>query len=287
MKIIDPHLHLFNLTDGDYHWLKLENAPFWPNKKAIFNSYTEADLALNSPLSLERFIHIEAGFNNENPITELQWLEQHCTLPFKAIGYLDITRKDFSELFIEMQKLACFAGIRDLLDDDAVGMLSAKYSLNNLALMAEHNAIFEAQLDISKPDDVEMLNQVMIQIPTLNVIVNHAGSPKLLNKEQSQEQDWKAGVAKLALQPHCYIKCSGWEMRDDNWKVLDIIPQINHIMACFGVDRVMLASNFPVCGLTKSYQQVWQDYVEGLGHIYTQEQLLALCHDNAKRIYQL
>jgi L-fuconolactonase len=283
MTIIDPHLHLFNLAQGDYHWLKPENPPFWPNKQHIFKHYVEADLQLTSPLLLAGFIHIEAGFNNQDPICELQWLQQHCTLPFKAIGYLDITSKHFYRHFLKMKKLSCFAGIRHILDDNAVAILSAPHSLNNLTLMADHGAIFEAQLDISKPRDIEMLCQVMRQIPTLKVIVNHAGSPTLPNPEQT----WQTGLTQLAMQSNCYIKCSGWEMKDDNWQASQILPYIEDVIESFAIERVMLASNFPVSELAKPYQNVWQEYLTCLTQTYTKEQRMALCHDNAKRIYQL
>jgi L-fuconolactonase len=28
VKIIDPHIHLFDLQEGEYQWLKLENEPY-------------------------------------------------------------------------------------------------------------------------------------------------------------------------------------------------------------------------------------------------------------------
>ena len=32
-RVIDPHLHLFNLEDGDYHWLQEGYEPEWSDKK--------------------------------------------------------------------------------------------------------------------------------------------------------------------------------------------------------------------------------------------------------------
>lgn len=283
INIIDPHLHLFNLKQGEYHWLKPENPPFWPNKSRIVKNYSETDLQLSAPLSLTGFVHIEAGFNNQYPTTELQWLQQHCTLPFKAIGYLDITRKDFADYFFAMQCLPCFAGIRDILDNNVIAVLGQQRSVENLQLMAKHDAIFEAQFDIAKPEDINKMIEVMTLIPDLKIIVNHAGSPSLPKPEAS----WLSGISQLSEQPNCYIKCSGWEMKDSHWQVPQIMPYLEHIIASFGDKRVMLASNFPVSELGTPYQHIWQNYLEALTQLLSTEQLTALHYNNAKRIYQL
>ncbi len=35
LKIIDPHIHLIDLAKGQYHWLKPQNPPHWPDKHLI------------------------------------------------------------------------------------------------------------------------------------------------------------------------------------------------------------------------------------------------------------
>ena len=71
MHIIDPHIHLFALAQGKYHWLKPENPPFWPDKYKICRNVTEQELSLTKPLHLDGFVHIEAGFDNERPHLEI------------------------------------------------------------------------------------------------------------------------------------------------------------------------------------------------------------------------
>ena len=82
IKIIDPHLHLFDLKQGDYHWLKADNPPNWPDKNVINNTFDEQDLSLSPPLSLAGFVHIEAGFDNLQPWRELNYLQKSCPITF-------------------------------------------------------------------------------------------------------------------------------------------------------------------------------------------------------------
>ena len=72
-KIIDPHIHLFDLAKGQYQWLQTNNPPFWPDKHIIQKNFIEQDLKLNNNFSLEGIAHIEAGFDNESPIEEINF----------------------------------------------------------------------------------------------------------------------------------------------------------------------------------------------------------------------
>ena len=76
INIIDPHIHLFDLSQGDYHWLKSQNPPSWPDKVIIERNFDLDDLtnslAINltndgdyndeliGEVSLSGFVHIEA-----------------------------------------------------------------------------------------------------------------------------------------------------------------------------------------------------------------------------------
>ena len=41
-----------------------------------------------------------------------------------------------------------------------------------------------------------------------------------------------------------------------DWKPADILPYARHVLDSFGADRVMYGSDWPVCTLAASYEQV-------------------------------
>ncbi|MCC5853606.1 MAG: amidohydrolase, partial [Alkalimonas sp.] len=61
LDIIDPHLHVWQLSAGDYHWLRPNNTPHWPEKAVLQQDFLPANLALQSPFRLLGAVHIEAG----------------------------------------------------------------------------------------------------------------------------------------------------------------------------------------------------------------------------------
>ncbi len=135
MKIIDPHLHLFELSKGNYQWLKPNNPPFWPDKAIIQSSFSESDIQLSPPFELPAFVHIEAGFDNESPWREVQWLEQTCELPFKAIACANLLLPpaEFSRQLEKLQKNSSLIGVRHILDDEADEILSSHVIKKNLS----------------------------------------------------------------------------------------------------------------------------------------------------------
>lgn len=285
MDIIDPHIHLINLEQGQYQWLNSEHPPFWANKHRLQQSFYEVDLTLQQPLTLHGFVNIEAGFDNNDPCLEIDWLEQHCQLPFKSIAYLDITSDSFERQLTKLCGYSSVIGIRDILDQQAIEKLTHPNTLKNLALIAKQNWIFEVQMDVSQSQHVACLLNAIAHLPNLTIIINHAGQP-LSNVINSM---WVNGLEQLKNHPRCWIKCSGWEMQQQDYDYQQIAQIIAKAIDLFGVDKVMLASNFPVSTLVLSYSQLWTAYVQILTKqlALPEHNIRKLCCDNAKKCYQL
>lgn len=296
MKIIDPHLHLFTLELGDYHWLKVDNPPFWPDKSLINKSFTEADLNLTEPYSLSGFIHIEAGFDNEQPWRELENLENNCQKPFRAIATIDLTTscRHVNDVLNKLTELASFVGVRHLLDEQAMALLNNKQVLDNINLLnnfsaLNHNTlVFETQLSLIERAPIEALSAVINSNPNILFIINHAGFPPT-NTKTDTWKSWQNNLLKLSIFPHVAIKCSGWEMTQRAYSIDWVSKSLSVILSLFGEKRVMLASNFPLCLLSNhNYQAYWQtllssDFYQSL----TEQEKSALCYDNALYWYSL
>ncbi|NMP30918.1 amidohydrolase family protein [Thalassotalea sp. M1531] len=283
MKIIDPHVHFFDLKKGNYHWLKSENPPFWPDKPIIQKNFNENDMKLASPMELAGFVHIEAGFNNEQPWQEIAWLESMNTMPFKSVASIDLTSSP--QYFIkQVSKLLTYSsivGVRHILDDDAEQILSNKNTATNLATLATNNLHFELQMPLANLAAVSLLEKLLKNAPHLNVIINHCGTPKLTAK---QNQAWFDGMGLLSEYPKVTIKCSGWEMFSRHYSNHQLTRVIKACIAIFSMDRVMLASNFPLLLFSCSYQELWQSYRVAFG--LTSNELEQLCYQNARRYYR-
>lgn len=277
-RVIDPHIHFFDLQKGRYAWLQEGSEPNWPKKESIRKDYLEADLKLDTSIDLAGFVHIEAGFDNDAPWRELVWLEEHCSLPFKSIAYGDLQVTSFPETLGRLSKFDSLVGIRFILDHQAATLLNNPIVKQNLVLLSDAGLLFEAQFPLSDKQAVDALSGVMDELPQLKVVINHTGSPELLS------ENWMNGIMRLAHHPECSIKCSGWEMFNWEWDTHSIKPMISFAIRQFGLTRVMLASNFPVSELSCSYAELWQRYLNEMKWKGFEKDMLV--YENAKRIYQ-
>lgn len=319
MKFIDPHLHLFDLSMGEYLWLKPESAPFWSDKKVIQRNFSEQDINLTGHLALDGFVHIEAGFDNNKPWREIHWLESSCQSTFKSVACIDLTLSNtaFKQQVEELLSYQSVVGCRHILDEQANDILNHPNTQTNLKTLAQHQLSFDLQMPLSNLQAINSLTAILNEIPDLLVIINHAGfppcvsnnsqnnlsqnnlnqnnispsnsgsknsSPNIKSKGQTEYEQWLQGLQQLSQFKQCAIKCSGWEMQTRNYNQQWCETIIEQCINTFGENRVMLGSNFPLCLFSKNYQDIWHFYASL--SITNKEQLEKLCLKNAKHWYK-
>ncbi|WP_448549129.1 amidohydrolase family protein [Thalassotalea fusca] len=288
MKIIDPHVHLFDLTKGQYHWLKATNPPFWKDKNVIAKNFSQHSLSLTN-FELGGFVHIEAGFNNQQPTEELAWLEQTVNKPFKSIATFNLLAqpKSNQELLAKLAQFHSYVGVRHILDDDAKAILMNPIALKNFQLLNNTSAIFELQVCLSDNAIVSTLASVITSHPNIRFVLNHAGFPPYLpitgidGERKLQWQYWQENIKQLATIDNVWIKCSGWEMADRQYQATWQKQVISAVISQFSHDKIMMASNFPLTLFSREYNLYWQQTLSLLPeHLQTK-----LCYSNAQSCY--
>ncbi|MGB0944265.1 MAG: amidohydrolase family protein [Marinomonas sp.] len=295
-QIIDPHLHFFELTQGHYQWLKEEKAPFWPDKAKLRHNFHEKSLLLDQDAKLAGFVHIEAGFDNAKPWREIEWLESSCSLPFKTVAGIDLTLEQ-GAFITQVKRLKGYqsvVGCRHILDDEAFELLSQKSVQDNLTYLADSQLSFDLQMSLGDKNAIGLLLDLLKDLPTLRMIINHAGWPPLDIKDGDKHesallwQEWQVNLTALSKFKQCAIKCSGWEMAERKYKQSWQHKVIRECLTAFGDKRVMLASNFPLTLLSQEYKSLWQDYFKLESKLkLTHDQIIALTSENTAYWYRL
>lgn len=284
LEVIDPHLHLFNLQQGEYHWLRPHTLPLWPDKHLIQCNFTQADLTLGSKFKLAGFVHIEAGFDNQQPWREIDWLENHCSRAFKTVAFADISTKVFEQHLDQLRQRQSVVGIRFILDEQAERILSADLTRQHFTLLSQANLSFDAQLSLTDAKASASLVALANQFPDVSIIINHAGWPPA--KDLVERRDiWQLSIQKLAECKNIAMKLSGWEMADRAWQPQFASSIIQDCIISFGENRVMLASNFPLCLFSMPYAQLWNTYA-ALPNI-SRKTFAKITYSNAKTWYKL
>lgn len=280
-KIIDPHLHFFDLNKGDYTWLMPNNPPFWSDKKRIFKNNMPSDLIVDrNKFDLIGGVHIEAGFDNEKSQNELCWLEQEvytidAKYVFKSISYVDLKKPvlDFQAQLNIMFKYSTFKGVRYTLEGNTFLSDKLENIAENLKILESAGILLEIQLSLSDTLQASYFLELITKVPKLRLVVNHSGLPPLSSNQSgkhrlgfSNDGDkafitelhvWEKNLAQFAKLPNCFIKCSGFEMNNRQYKKQDVIDIIFRVHKQFGIHRMMFASNFPLTLFTLSYNEYW------------------------------
>jgi predicted TIM-barrel fold metal-dependent hydrolase len=121
--------------------------------------------------------------------------------------------------------------------------------------------------------------------PRVTFILDHCGVPQVKEKVLDP---WRFHIAELAKSQNVFCKISGIVAYADrqHWTTEDLRPYVEHVITCFGWDRVLFGSDWPVCTLAASYRQ-WVDALTLITLDAGRANQKMLFHDNAIRVYRL
>ena len=140
-------------------------------------------------------------------------------------------------------------------------------------------------------------------VPGTTMILDHFGSPlgvgAYAGKQDEIFEQWKGDMAAMAECPNVIAKLGGLAMPDNGfgWDKRDTPPTSDefvaaqkryylHTIECFGPDRCMFESNFPVDKLSVSYQVMWNG-MKKIAAGFTEEEKQAMFYGTAERVYRL
>jgi L-fuconolactonase len=148
--------------------------------------------------------------------------------------------------------------------------------IKSLSILAE--ADFPVDL-IVWPRHLPTVLRMLEQVPRLHCVVDHLAKPPIRERKL---EPWKHLIAEVAAHLNVHCKLSGMvtEAGHKNWTSADLHPYIEHVVKCFGLERVMFGSDWPVCRLAATYDQVINAVPKPL-------HTPAVFGDNAARFYRL
>ena len=119
----------------------------------------------------------------------------------------------------------------------------------------------------------------------MRFVLDHAGKPPIASGDL---RTWRADLARLAALPNMAVKLSGLVTEADwaGWTQADLAPVIDHVLACFGAERTMAGSDWPVCLLAADYGALRSAIAAALDRLDSAAQT-AVLSGTAARWYQI
>ncbi|MEV6149943.1 amidohydrolase family protein [Nonomuraea sp. NPDC052129] len=108
---------------------------------------------------------------------------------------------------------------------------------------------------LTLPHQLPAAIETVAALPELTFVLDHLSKPPIAS---GQLEPWASRIRELAAHPNVYCKLSGMVTEADwaSWRVADLRPYAETVLAAFGPERVMFGSDWPVCLLAADYQRV-------------------------------
>jgi len=270
---IDAHHHLWTLARGDYGWLTPALAP-------IHRDFSLSDLAPHlAAADIEGTILVQAAPTEAETMFLLD-IAAKARVVQGVVGWTDFDAADGGERIDALAAHKLLVGLRpmvqDIPDDDWL-LRPALAPL--LAAMARNSLVFDA---LVLPRHLPRLLRLADDHPGVQFVLDHCAKPRLATGEIA---DWQGDVALLAERPNIVCKLSGLATEAAmGWQITDLRKAVDHVVTCFGTDRLMWGSDWPVVNLAGGYEK-WFAATEALLADLSANEKAAIFGDNAARIY--
>jgi len=270
---IDAHHHLWALARGDYGWLTPALAPI----------YRDFDLSDFKPLlaasRIEGTILVQAAPTEAETLFLLD-IAEGAELVRGVVGWTDFDAADAAARIETLAARELLVGLRPMVQDIADEDWLLRPALAPLlTAMAKQRLVFDA---LVLPRHLTRLIAVVDRHADLPFVLDHCAKPYLATGDIAQ---WKQHIAELAQRSNVVCKLSGLvtEARAD-WQIADLRPAVDHVRNCFGPQRLLWGSDWPVVDLAGGYAK-WFAATEILLADTTADEKTALFGGNAARVY--
>ena len=278
--IVDTHLHIWDTRLVRYPWLddvELLNRPY------LLDEYDRACAGVE----VERMVFVQAEADFAQFMREAEWVNSmaHQDARLQAIvAWAPLEKGDAARA--DLEKLAAIPrvkGIRRIIqfEPDMEFCLQPDF-IRGVNALPDYNLTFDICIN-----HTQMVNtlQMVRQCPDVQFIVDHIAKPDI---KHHVLDPWREHMKTFSEFPNVCCKLSGLVTEADHqsWTKEQLKPYIDHVIDCFGFDRVMFGGDWPVATLASDYPR-WVETLLWAVEGCSETELKKLFHDNAVRFYKL
>ncbi|WP_345762072.1 amidohydrolase family protein [Diaminobutyricibacter sp. McL0608] len=276
-RMIDTHQHLWKPSERRYEWLDAFGAPL----DADFGPEDVADDV--AAAGITDTVLVQATDTYDDTFYMLS-VAARVPVVKGVVAWVPLDREAEAtaalELYAESPAVCgvrvlnhTYADPRWLLRDDVEATINA---------LPKHSLALDVVSVV--PEHLETVAELADRHPDLTIVIDHLAKPAIADKGW---EPWASLLADAARRPNVNVKISGLNTASAaNWTWQDWKPYVDHALASFGSDRMMLGSDWPVSTLAGDFQGVWLAQREVIGR-YSPDEQDDIFYRTAIRAYNL
>jgi L-fuconolactonase len=200
-----------------------------------------------------------------------------------VVGWVDLRSPAVGDRLAHFAADRHFRGVRHLVQGEPNDeFLLQDDVVRGIRALASHDLTFDLLL---VPRQLRAATRLAALLPDQRFVLDHIAKPLI---KDGVLEPWASDLGALALQPNVWCKLSGLITEADwgSWKPTQLRQYLDVVVESFGVDRLMWGSDWPVCLLAGSYEEVREVIAEYLVRFSVDERT-AIFGGNATTFYGL
>lgn len=272
---IDGHQHFWRYNVREYDWIDDSMA-------SVRRDFLPADL---KPLLDKNGFQGSIVVQVRQTLEETKWLlrlAEENPFILGVVGWVDLRspnlRQDL-QAFAGKNKLV---GVRHVVQSESDGFLLRPDFWEGISVLEEFGLAYDILIYARH---LTTAVEFVKRFPTQRFVLDHLAKPNIKRREIDK---WARGIRELASFPNVYAKLSGLVTEADwqAWKAEDFRPYLDVAFDCFGTQRLIIGSDWPVCTVAASYERA-VDLVKSYLTKYSGKEQSAVLGDNAARFWKL
>jgi L-fuconolactonase len=271
---IDSHQHFWRYDPMQYPWISDPMA-------VLKRDFLPEDLA---PLLASSGFQGSVAVQARQSIEETQFLlELAAQNDFirGVVGWVDLRSEKVNSQLSKYSSYSAFRGVRHVVQDepDDNFMLRPDFR-RGIGTLQEFNLTYDL---LVFPRQLPAAATLVESFPKQAFVLDHIAKPAI---SRAEIEPWKTLVERLAKSRNVFCKLSGMvtEATWAKWQPGEFHRYLDVIITAFGVDRVMIGSDWPVCTLSGGYQSALNVVIDYIKQFSNQEQA-AILGGNCSRFY--
>ncbi|MBM3850224.1 MAG: amidohydrolase [Verrucomicrobia bacterium] len=270
---LDSHQHFWRYTAAEYPWI--------PEGSALQRDWLPADLGrIQRSLGFDGSIAVQARQSLAESWSLLGLADADPTVK-AVVGWVDLQSERVEESLAALAAHPRLAGVRHVAQDEPDdGFLVRPAVVRGIGALRQFDLTYDLLI---YPRQLPAAIELVRHFPEQPFVLDHIAKPLI---RDGLIEPWASQIRELARHPNVCCKVSGMVTEADhrNWKADDFRPYLDVVFETFRPERLMFGSDWPVCLLAGSYEQVEglvRDHVRHLGP----EQAAGFWGGNCARFY--
>jgi len=272
---IDSHQHFWLYNEQEYGWISDDMEKI---RKDILPEHLEPILMSHG---YDGTIIVQARQKIEETYWILELAEKNAFIK-GIVGWVELCSPNVDEQLKVITANPLLKGIRHVLQDEEDSFMLHDSFLHGIGCLEKYNLTYDLLISYKQ---LPAAIQLVEKFPNQKFVVDHIAKPDI---KSATLHGWKENIERLAMNPNVYCKLSGMVTEADwlHCKQKDFEPFLDVVITAFGIDRVMIGSDWPVCTVSKSYSNVMnivETYISSFSEL-DQQKILGT---NCKVFYQI